>query len=229
MLYINEMRPQQTTFKIVNDVYIHQISSSDFVIDGNTMKLRNSAQTYEIPPPDPDGTLTGTSPSGSGRRLGSLGSPTNHTPSAFDTAAYNQETLESLPPSVPAPASPVQTEQYHFEFQSVSTSWTNQALTKLTFINIEDTADPMGPIVHAKIDGFVRVVDANMNGGFGIVVLMSSFGRFIVNGSVVSPASGVWATMPVDQMYGTSLSNEVVKVLQGYAIINQRFSLRRVI
>jgi hypothetical protein len=94
------------------------------------------------------------------------------------------------PSAVGVAGTTVQTAQVRLPYDQISSILSNAALESLHEISIYAGQDAAASFIKATVNGVVRLPGSASAGGVSLVVLLTSLGRIVVNGTTMSAAAG---------------------------------------
>ena len=114
-----------------------------------------------------------------------------------NTAAPTTVTVSTTTSTSPATTSgggsssgSVKTVTELYSSDGMSSEWTNTQLSKVKGFRVAQTAVPTSPTLHLQLHGYVRMplmMEATANHS-GVVMLFTSAGRYVMNGTSITPA-----------------------------------------
>ena len=105
-----------------------------------------------------------------------------------------------------ATGQPVQTAQAQYSFDTISSDHPNQALLQLKQVSIAAGGGPSAAFLQSNVEGMVRLPSMTTRGDGSLVVLLTSLGRMVLNGTDLRPATGDLADMSLPELYATALA-----------------------
>ena len=109
----------------------------------------------------------------------------------------------------------VKTSQALFTYDQISSALPNDAISKITQLTITAGPDPMSPFIRTNIESIMRIPNRGGYGDGSILLIFSSAGRLVVNGTEVIPATGDLATKNITELHSMAITKPIDIVNQG--------------
>ena len=109
----------------------------------------------------------------------------------------------------------VKTASVSYSYDTINSGLPNEVIGKIKQISLSAGPDSMSPMITAEVNGAVRIPNQNGPGDGSIILLFSSVGRVVVNGTSITPAVGELSSASLPDLYSKAISAPLEETSRG--------------